>query len=218
MSICSTFPYIAAHSTTALNMGLIISFSPVLIILLACFLYNERITVLQIVGVAISIIGLLILVCHGELKHLVNLRLNRGDLWMFFTAVGWAFYSVLLKHRPTSLDAMARLAAISAGGVLVLLPFYLCEVIQGETLRLNISTIITVGFVALVPGLCGYQMYGYVQQFFGAGRTGLMMYLMPVYNSILAFFLLGEELAAYHFIGAGLILGGLFLATQKRET
>ena len=45
-------------------------------------------------------------------------------------------------------------------------------------------------------------------------RTGLLMYLIPVYNGILAFILLGEELQSFHLLGAALVLPGVFLATR----
>ena len=41
------------------------------------------------------------------------------------------------------------------------------------------------------------------------------MYLIPLYNGVLAFLLLGETLEIYHLVGALLVLPGIYLATRK---
>jgi drug/metabolite transporter (DMT)-like permease len=41
------------------------------------------------------------------------------------------------------------------------------------------------------------------------------MYLIPIYNGVLAFLLLGERLESYHLLGAALVLPGIFLATRR---
>jgi drug/metabolite transporter (DMT)-like permease len=110
---------------------------------------------------------------------------------------------------------MTRFAAIIAGGLLVLLPFHLVEALAGELPAVDLRSLWTVLFLALVPGLGAYLAYGRIQRALGAGPTSLLMYLIPLYNGVLAYLLLGEELRRYHLIGAALVLPGIFLATRK---
>ncbi len=69
--------------------------------------------------------------------------------------------------------------------------------------------------VAILPSLGAYQAYARCQMVLGAGPTSLVMYLIPIYNSVLAFLLLGEALETYHLIGAALVLPGIYLATRS---
>src|SRR3546814_9477362 len=109
----------------------------------------------------------------------------------------WAVYSILLRHRPSALPIMARFAAVAAGGILILLPFTLAEGLGGERPVWNATSFLTVGFLAVVASFGAYQVYALIQRSLGAGPTGLLMYLIPVYNGLLAWLLLGEVLQSY---------------------
>jgi len=215
MGICGAFVYIAADTTTATNIGLIYAASPILIVVIARFCYGEPLGARQALGVALSLAGVVVIVCHGNLAVLLNLNLVVGDLWVTVSMIAWAVYSILLRHRPTTLRPMARFAAIVAGGVLVLLPFHAGEMLLGDIPAFDRTMIVSVLILAVVASFGAYQVYGVIQRVLGAGRTGLLMYLIPVYNGILAFILLGEELQSFHLLGAALVLPGIFLATRR---
>src|SRR3546814_18424738 len=102
---------------------------------------------------------------------------------------------------------MARFAAVAAGGILILLPFTLAEGLGGERPVWNATSFLTVGFLAVVASFGAYQVYALIQRSLGAGPTGLLMYLIPVYNGLLAWLLLGEVLQRSHLLGAVLAIG-----------
>ena len=110
---------------------------------------------------------------------------------------------------------MVRFAAITTGGVVVLLPFTLAEAWSGALPSLDGRTIGAVLFLAVVASLGAYLAYARIQAVLGAGPAGLLMYLIPLYNGLLAFVLLGERLELYHLAGAALVLPGIYLATRK---
>ncbi|WP_420417554.1 EamA family transporter [Pacificispira sp.] len=74
--------YIGADTTSATNIGLIYSASPVLIILLAAAFYGEAVSKLQIAGITLSLLGVIVIVCRADLDVLVNLAFTVGDLWI----------------------------------------------------------------------------------------------------------------------------------------
>ena len=69
--------------------------------------------------------------------------------------------------------------------------------------------------LAIVPALGAYGSYAYMQRYLGASKTGLILYLSPVYTALLAWLLLGEALRPYHLAGAACVLPGIWLATRK---
>jgi drug/metabolite transporter (DMT)-like permease len=216
MGVCGAFVYIGADTTTATNIGLIYAASPILIVLLAWARYGEVLRVRQVAGAALCLLGVLTVIFRGDLGLLLGLQFTLGDLWILAATVAWAWYSVLLRHRPSVLPLVARFAAIVAGGVLVLLPFQLAEIASGAAPTFDRLTVTTVLFVAAVSSCAAYLAYAFIQRTLGAGPTGLLMYLIPLYNAGLAFVLLGERLELHHLAGAALILPGLFLATRAR--
>jgi len=215
MGVCGAFVYIGADTTSATNIGLIYAVSPILIVMLARIFYQEPLTLLQGFGILLSLLGVVAIVCRGDVGVLMRLEIASGDFWIVAAMASWALYCILLQHRPSTLPTLTRFAAIVTGGILVLLPFAVAEGLSGELPALEPRSFLIVAFLSLVPSLGAYHVYALVQRILGAGPTSLLMYLVPLYNGVLAYLLLGEELRGFHLIGAALVLPGIYLATRK---
>lgn len=216
MGVCGAPVYIAGQTTTATNIGLIYTASPILIVVFARAFWGERIAWRQAAGIALALAGVLVIVARGDPAVLRRLAFTSGDLWVVLAMTGWALYSVLLRHRPSGLDLTVRFTAIVIGGLIATLPFLVVEMALGILPALEARTATVIVLVALVPGLGAYLAWGRLVATLGPGRTGLLMYLIPLYNAGLAWLLLGETLQGFHLIGAALVLPGVYLATVTR--
>jgi drug/metabolite transporter (DMT)-like permease len=218
MVMCGAIVYVGAQTTTATNIGLIYAASPVFIIVLARIFYGETMSRVQAAGVALSLAGVVTIIARGDIGLLLGLTFTVGDLYILAASFSWAVYTVLMRHRPSALGAMPRFTAIAIAGTVALLPPLAVEVAVVGPPRLDGFTAGIVLFLAIVPGLGAYLTYEFVQRRLGSNRASLLMYLIPVYNAGLAWVLLGEELRLYHFIGAAMVLPGIYLATRRRTS
>jgi drug/metabolite transporter (DMT)-like permease len=214
MGVCGAPVYIAGVTTSATNIGLIYAASPILIVLLGRLFWRELLTARQLVGIVACFAGVLVIIARGDPAVLRDLAFTGGDLLSVAAATSWSVYSVLLKHRPSPLPLLARFAAIVLFGVLANLPFYILEMATGRVAVLDARTVGSVVFVALVPGIGAYLSYAKLVAVLGPSRTGLLMYLVPVYTALLAWLTLGERLQLFHVAGLALILPGIYLATR----
>lgn len=217
MGICGAAVYYGAATTTATNIGLIYATSPVMIILLSRALFAERFSLRQGLGTAFALAGVLAIILRGDPATLLHLTFTPGDLIILGAAVSWALYSVLLKHWPSTLSVTARLAAIAFAGVLIMLPVQAFELAVIGPPRFDLPTVAAVITLVLVPGVGAYATFGYMTKHLGPNRTGLMLYLSPVYTALMAWLFLGEAFAFYHWLGAALVLPGLYFATHKPD-
>ena len=215
MWICGAFVYIGARTSPAINIGLIYTLSPVLIAVLSVRLLGERLRGTQLAGAALALGGVGIILFKGSLANVLAVRLTIGDLWIAVAAVAWAAYSVIQRRHPSRLDDFARQTLVTAGGVLVLLPFTAAEIAVSGAAPLSAPVVGLVLAVALIPGLCAYQSYAYVQRVLGAARAGLTLYLAPLYGALLGWALLGEQPEWFHAVGAAMLLPGIWLATRR---
>ncbi len=214
MWICGAFVYIGAQTTEAVNIGLLYTIAPVLIAILSVRLLGEHLTRPQLAGAVLTLVGVLVIVFKGSLANVAAFRLTRGDLWIAAAVISWTVYSLLLKRFTSVLGPFARQTMITAGGLLVLVPLTALEtrwigmpVIDGSLILLMVA-------VALLPGVGAYQAYAFVQRELGAARTGLILYLGPLYAAASAWLLLGERPGWFHLLGAMLILPGTYVATR----
>ncbi len=214
MWICGAFVYIGGQSTTAVNIGLIYALAPVLIAVLSVRLLGERLHAVQVLGALAAITGVAVILFRGSIDNVAQVRLNPGDLWVGVAVLSWVVYSLLLKGRPSVLGPFARLTAITAAGIVVLLPFTLLEIALVGMAEPSARVAGLILMLALLPGFGAYQAYSFVQRELGAARTGLILYLSPIYAALIAWALLGERPVWFHWLGAALILPGIWLATR----
>jgi drug/metabolite transporter (DMT)-like permease len=217
ISIFNTFLYLGAQSTTALNLVMLQTSMPVLVVLGSFLVFRETLTLRQAAGVVASLAGALTLVSHGDPEILIGLDFKRGDLWMLAAVVSYAAYTVLLRLRPPVHGPSFAFASF-AFGALLLLPFYIGETLLVRPMPVTKNAFLAIGYVALFASILAYLAFNRVAELRGANTAGMIVYLVPVFGTILAVLLLGESLQAYHGLGIGLIALGLWLATRKPAT
>ena len=123
MWICGAWVYIGAHTVPALNIGLIYAASPILVVVLGRVVDNEPLSPARLAGIVLCLAGVAAVFAKGRIGNLLAVRFTAGDLWIAAGSASWGLYSVLLKHRPSRLDATTRLCAISIAGCVILVPF-----------------------------------------------------------------------------------------------
>ncbi len=217
MWICGAWVYLGGQGTSATNIALIYAATPVAIAVLGVKLLHERMSGAQRVAVLAALAGVLLVIAKGDAANLLAVRLNPGDGWIVAAAVAWVAYSVLLKHWPSALGPGVRLAAIIAGGLVVLLPFTAWEALTQTPLPLTPRAALLIVLAAVLPGVLSYGAYSFLQRELGAARTALLMYLAPVYGAALGWLVLGERPGWYHLAGAALILPSIWLATRAPQ-
>jgi drug/metabolite transporter (DMT)-like permease len=214
MWICGAWVYLGGQTTSATNIALIYAASPVAIAVVGVKMLHEKMSVPQRWAVAAALAGVLFVISKGRPADLLAVRLTPGDAWIIAAATSWTAYSVLLRRWPSALAPTVRLAAIIAGGVLVLLPFTVWEAWHEPPLPPGSQALGLVVLAAVVPGVLSYGAYSWLQRELGAARTALLLYLAPVYGALLAWWLLGERPGLHHAVGAALILPSIWLATR----
>ncbi len=216
ISCFNTFVYFGLRQTTSVNALLLQSAMPLLILVVCFLLYGERARPLQVVGVVLSLAGVVFIATRGHLGALVDLSVNAGDLWVVAAVIAYAFYSALLRKRP-GLHPLSFLAVTFAVGALSLLPFYIHEHLTRQSLSITPATIAAILYLMIFPSFLSYLFFNRGVELLGAARAGLFIHLLPVFGAVLAVVFLGERIEGFHLIGALLIAAGLIIASRVRK-
>ena len=210
----NTLSYLGLSSTTALNVLLLQSAGPLIIIVWAFALFRERPTAWQAAGVAVSLFGVATIAAHGSLDTLLDLRLNRGDVWILIAMVIYGIYAAMFRRRPQT-HPMSFLVATMGLGSMMILPFYLWEIAAGARIEGGPPAFLAMAYMAVFPSFIAYLFFNRGIELIGAGRAGQSWHLMPLFGSILAVAFLGETFHPYHAAGIALIGAGIVLASVK---
>jgi drug/metabolite transporter (DMT)-like permease len=215
ISVFNSIVYYSLNFTQVLNGALMISIIPVLIIFISFIFKTEKVNFSQILGLILSVTGVAIIVTRLDFAKLINLDLNKGDLWLLVAMFSWAIYSTMLRTHKTGLEYLSFISVIVSIGLIFLFPQFLFEFNNHQIIRFNIPVFLITGYVVLFAGLGSYILWNKAVVIVGPNKAGIFLHLMPVFSSFMAIFFLNEKLMNFHVIGAIIIIIGIYLSSKK---
>ena len=216
VTLFNTFIYVAGHFTEAINLVLIATTAaPIFITAFSRIFLKEKINVFRLVGMLLCLAGVLILLSHGSWQKLMQLHFGTGDLWILASAFVFSIYSILVKKRPAEISPMSFLVTIFITGTLCLLPFYIIEAYFTGPLHWTNGMIITILYLGIGNSVIGFLCWNASIARIGPARTSLFSNLMPVFSTIEAVLILGEQFTSVHLISGIVVICGLIIANLK---
>jgi drug/metabolite transporter (DMT)-like permease len=203
--------YVAAHSTSAINIGILQGSIPIFVLLGTFLLYQSRISRLQAGGVAVTLVGVMIVASGGDLTQLMDLSINRGDFLMLLACFFYAAYSIGLSRRP-SVSALGLFTAMAIVAFVASLPLLAIEIYTLGFTPPTLTGWAVVALVALLPSFIAQIFFIHGVGLIGPGRAGVFVNLVPVFASIMAVLYLQEAFEVFHAVSLGLVLGGIWLS------
>lgn len=214
VAIYNSLAYWSFHYTEAVNGLLMQSFAPLAIALWTFVLFGERLSLAQFCGVLVSLAGIVVILCRGDLGDLTALAFNPGDLLMILAIFSYGLYSALLRRSPP-VHALSLLVVIfTLGGTIFLLPFVALEYALGARPHFTPQTLVVIGYVVVFPSTIAYLFFNRGVALVGPNRAGPFLHLIPLFGAVLAILFLGEEPRPFHAIGFAMILAGVVVATR----
>ena len=215
VGLYNSFTYLSLIHTQVINSSLFNAAIPAIIILL-CFLFKiEKTNKFQILGLIISVCGILAIITKLKLDILLSLNFNNGDLIMIGGVITWGVYSTLLKKKKFTLPLLTLVHVICTFGLISVFPQFLYEFSNGQVINFDTNLVYTLIFLALFPSIGSYYCWAGAVSVIGANRAGISLSLIPLFSSIMAILIYDEKFQFFHLIGAILIILGLFLSNKE---
>lgn len=212
MVLYQSLAYYAAHSVSALFMGILNSLIPLLTVLIGIFVLRVAPTVGIALGSILSLGGLVWLVSAGQPGLLLQHGIGKGELMMFAASASYALYGVLTKRWAIPLPNWQSLYVQIVFGVVLLLPNFL----MAQDVQLTSQNIPLVLFAGIPASIAAPFLWIQGVMRLGANKASIFMNLAPVFTAIIAVLFLHEQLHSYHLIGGGVALLGVILSQRLR--
>ncbi len=213
MSGFNALYYVAAHYTSAINMGILQGALPIFVLAGAYLAHGTRGGLVQLAGVLITAVGVVVVATRGEPLAILEVEFNKGDLAMLAACVLYAFYTVALRDRPHMPGAafftlLALIAAVTS------LPLVAFEALTTGVTMPTLQGWLVTAWVAIFPSTLSQLFYLRGVDLIGPGRAGVYVNLVPVFSAVLAVVLIDEPFAAFHAVALALVIGGIWLAQR----
>ncbi|MEJ8473846.1 DMT family transporter [Roseibium algae] len=210
----NTLFYIAAHHTTAVNLGIIQGAMPVLVLIGAVLTFGVRVRALQVLGILITLAGVAMVAAQGDLQLLLNLSVNPGDGIMLIACLFYACYTLSLRARP-KISGMVFFTVLSIIAALTSLPGFFYELATHTLQMPTPKGWLIVLYISLFPSSLAQIFFMRGVELIGPSRTGVFINLVPIFAAGLAILILGEPFHTHHAIALVLVLGGIWLSERK---
>ncbi len=184
-------------------------------IILGVFVFRERLQTKQVAGIALAVIGVLILI-EGSLggQHVALL----GFMLTLAAAFSWACGNIFNK-KIMQLEARPQIMSLVVWSALIpVIPFFVASLLMdGPALMLqslvaiDLTTILSLLYLAFVATIVGYGIWGSLLGRYETWRVAPLSLLVPVVGMASAALILDEKLSATQLVGAVLIMAGLYI-------
>jgi drug/metabolite transporter (DMT)-like permease len=202
--------YIAAHTTTALNIGIVQSTVPGFILLGSYLIFGTRINLQQCAGLLITLLGGVVVVSGGSVATVLAMTFNSGDLVMLTACIFYAGFTLGLLSRP-NVSSIVLMGFFSISAFLATFPMLAIEAATTGITLPSLKGWALILYTAIVVSFLSQVFFIRSVELIGAGAAGLYTNLVPVYAAILAVLLLNETLQIFHLAALALVFSGIYL-------
>lgn len=203
--------------STPINSSVVITLSPVLLLVLSAIFLNEKITWIKSLGIGLGLLGALILVLFGAKTQPNAPNIPLGNLFFIINAASYAVYLILVKPLVSKYNSITLMKFFFLFAVIINLPIGLSQFMEVSWASLNFSEIWQLLFVVVGTTFLTYLFNIYALKQLSPTTIGVFMYLQPVVAALFALFVGADSLTAIQVFAALLIFVGVYL-TQKKKT
>lgn len=219
VGLYNSLQYLALQSSSPINVTLVASGMPVWMLLVGRLFYKVPVKPRQVGGALLSILGVLVVMCRGDLDQLAGLRLVVGDVYMILATIAWSFYSwMLMQHKDAPglrADWAAFLLAQVGYGVLWSAALAGGEwALKGIEIDWSWQVAAALVYVALGPAILAMRCWGAGVQRAGPSIGAFFINLTPLFTALLSSAFLGEPPQPYHVLAFGMIVGGIAVSAR----
>jgi len=213
--------------TTVASSAVLVSTVPLWVALLAPLTIGESITKSLFIGLALSLIGVVIialsdvciltgakLICP-TINEFISGRAFIGDTLALIGALMGAGYVLIGRHLRATLSVLSYVFIVYGMAAIVLI---IGVIISGKQFfGFPPSAFVWLMLLALVPQLLGHSIYNWALGYLSAAYVSITLLGEPIGSTILAYFLLGEVPTLLKLFGALFIFIGIYKASQVEK-
>ena len=196
--------------------ALIIALNPIFISLLSALFFKERLDLIKIIGILMSVTGAIIVISNGRITDFVGYRFGKGELLICGCVLSWVSYSLIGRAVMDDLSPIVSVCYSSIiGAALLFIPAFYNDIFShiGSYSAMDWTSLFYLGFFGTVLGFFWY--YEGINQI-GPTKASVFINFVPISAIILSFFILNEQITISLFIGAVLVVSGVYFTNASK--
>ena len=199
----------------ASRASVIIANNPVLIAILSCVFFREKLNFKRVAGIVISVAGAMTVISKGDISAVMAGGIGRGEALIFGCVLSWVTYSLVGKKMMEEFSPLVLVTYSSVMGTVALaVPAYFDGVVRDVTTMSGMGWL-CIAYLAVIATVIGFVWFYEGVRKIGATRAGLFINFVPIFTVLLAFVLLKEPVTMSLAIGVAAVSFGVYLTNSK---
>lgn len=206
------------YSLTMLHptlVAVIVATIPLFAPIFAFFFLNEKISMVNILGIIVSLLGVLLVIYEPDAGM-------KGEIWgvvLVFVAVFSAvFYAVTLRKISLHYKTVNIILYQSLIGLFFFVPTFFITDFEGiGQLKISYKSLEALLMLAIFASVLAFVLFADVVRKIGIAKTNVFVNLIPVFTAVFSWMLLGQHLTYNQWIGIAVVVSGLFVSQISRK-
>jgi len=200
--------------STPIDGAIMITSTPVLVILISAFVLNEKITPLKFAGLILGATGAVVIILYkGKAdfgsQHMV------GNLLLLINSFSYAIYLVIMKPVMYKYNVMHIMKWVFLAGFVFILPFGFRSMISENWLSLPSNVILSLLYITVITTFLNYYLTNYALKYLSTTSVSIFSYIQPVVVVLAAAFIGIEKIVWIQIFAGIMIFTGVFLVSQR---
>lgn len=204
--------------TTPINGSVIMTTSPIMVLVFSFIFLHEKITIKKVVGILLAMTGAIMLVVFGPKKEYNAPDIPWGNLLVFLNATSYAMYLIIAKPLLQKYHPFHLVKWIYLFGLLMVLPFGFAEMQDIYWAEIPKIAFYKIGFVVLFTTFLTYLFNLIALRNLKPNTLGVFVYVQPLIASIYAIVVGSDSLSGLKLLAALLIFSGVYMVSYKKGT
>ena len=201
--------------TSATSAGIITSTVPAIIALLSFFFLREKLSIPQILSIALTVLGISIITFQEGPSNMEFQKFFWGNLLVFGAVVSEALFTIFAKKLASILTPIQMAAGVNIIGFVLYLPFAIVEALSFHFSHLGLSNWLLIFYYSITASVLSFVLWYKGVSKVKASIAGLFTGFIPVSATLVGIIFLKESFGWNQTIGMICVLFAIFLGTRE---
>lgn len=201
--------------STPINSSVLVTTTPIIVLILSAILIKEKISTRKIAGIAIGLLGALGLILFSIEIRQDAPNIPLGNFLILMNSVFYGSYLIIAKTLIAKYHPFTFMKWLFTLGILICLPFGYQEFIEIDFVNLPFEAIWRIAFVIVGTTFCTYLFNIFALTQLKASTLSAFVYIQPLIGIIYAISTGQDTLTTVKIVAASLVLLGVYLASKK---
>lgn len=201
--------------STPINSAVLITITPILVVILSALFIKEKITLQRGIGVFLGLIGALALILFGAEIRQDATNIPLGNMLFIVNATSYGLYLILVKKLLEKYHPFTLMKWMFGIGFIITLPITYTEFKEIQWSHLPVEALGAIAFVIIGTTFLTYLFNVFALTQLKASTVGVFMYLQPLIGIIFAIVAGKDHLTLVKFLAIVLVLIGVYLVSKK---